>query len=476
MRPYSQPDSGLTRELDSLVCKRMTPKRPMAIVILLSMLLGGTTLSPATATEPTETRTIPQAKSMADTIVVQDDVESMVRSVTIDAPNGQVSGEDVFRAIARLQGYADDELRHVLPGGRIDLKNRFVSHGLIAMNAAFAPHIGFCLTQDNDRQTRLKVTVDRVSILKCQREAKSEIRKTLVKNWPMARRQEFGLRMDSGWETCDTKLPLVIVVHGYNSGPIQAAELLDLPRAQELPCGLFHYPNDQPIARSSRLLARELKDLADAAKGRDVVLVAHSMGGVLARETLENPQLDPGNVSRLIMLSPPNHGSQLAKFAIVMDLWEAMAALLKSDEYRSLFAAVEDGLGEASVDLEPGSVFLTRLNDRARNPNVRYSIITGTSAPIMTHDVHTIRSHLTRLAKHSRWTKFMVSKCDRMLADLDEIVDGRGDGVVACKRARLRGVTDFVALRFGHNEPISARRLGDAERVHREVIKRIMVK
>lgn len=436
--------------------------RSISVVLFLIVLMH----SSAIAQDAADT-------AAADTVVLQDDNESMIRSVRIDAPNGQVEWEDIFRAIARLQGFADDELRNALPNGTLDLNNRFVSHALMAMNTAFAPHVGFRLAKGERDQSQLMVTVDRESILNCQRDIKSEIRNTLVENWPLAEPLEFGLRMDPKWETRDADMPLVVVVHGYNSGPVQAGELLDLPRTENMPCGLFHYPNDQPIVESARLLSRELKELARTAKGRKVILVAHSMGGVLARETLENPKLDPGNVSRLIMLSPPNHGSQLARFAILMDLWEFLGALLESDEYRSVFAAVEDGLGEASVDLEPGSVFLTRLNRRSRNPNVQYSILMGTAAPIPARDLRAIRGRLNKLANRSRWLKFMVSKCDRILADLDEVIDGRGDGVVSLKRARLDGVTDVVALRFGHNQPIAVRRFGGAERAHREVMKRI---
>ena len=410
----------------------------------------------------------------ADTVVVQDSKEDFVRSVRIDAPNGQVAWEDIFRAIARLQGFADEELRNALPKGTLDLNNRFVSHALMAMNTAFAPHVGFRLAKGDRDQTQLLITVDRESILECQRDIKTEIRQTLVENWPLAEPLEFGLRMDPKWETRDASMPLVVVIHGYNSGPVQAGELLDLPRTENMPCGLFHYPNDQSIAESAQLLSRELKELAKTAQGRDVVLVTHSMGGVLARETIENPKLDPGNVSRLIMISPPNQGSQLARFAILMDLWEFLGALLESDEYRSVFAAVEDGLGEASVDLEPGSVFLTRLNRRDRNPNVKYSILTGVAAPIPARDLQAIRNRLNKLAERSRWLKFMVSKCDRVLADLDEVIDGRGDGVVSYKRARLKGVDDTIALRFGHNQPIAVRRFGDAKRLHHEVMKRIV--
>jgi hypothetical protein len=37
-----------------------------------------------------------------------------------------------------------------------------------------------------------------------------------------------------------------------------------------------------------------------------------------------------------------------------------------------------------------------------------------------------------------------------LVADMDEVVDGKGDGVVAIKRGRLEGVNDVVLLPFDH--------------------------
>lgn len=410
---------------------------------------------------------------MPDSISIQDDQQSLIRSVRIDAPNGKVAWEDIFRAVARLRGFSDKELKNSLSKGTIDLNNRFVSKTLTGLNFTFAPHVSFRLTKNNDSMTQLLVSIDRESMLEKRRDIKTDIRSKVVEKWPLVKPSDFGITMDSTWKTCRPDDPLVIAIHGYNSGPAAAAELLDLPRAEGLPCGVFHYPNDQAVTDSANLLSNELKDLIRLAPERNVAIVAHSMGGVLSRAVVEDPQLDPGNVARLIMISPPNHGSELARFAVLADVGEFVGGLVDRDEFRSIFDAVEDGLGEAPVDLEPGSVFLAKLNRRGRNPNVKYSILTGTSAPISSQDMKAVRGRLSQLSSRSRWVKFMVSNLDNNLARLDEVVDGRGDGVVSYKRARLNGVDDIVALRFGHNHPIATKRTGDAERVHQEVLKRL---
>jgi hypothetical protein len=45
------------------------------------------------------------------------------------------------------------------------------------------------------------------------------------------------------------------------------------------------------------------------------------------------------------------------------------------------------------------------------------------------------------------------SSADRLkdiLSDIDELVEGKGDGVVAVKRGRLNGVSDTLILPFAH--------------------------
>jgi hypothetical protein len=52
-------------------------------------------------------------------------------------------------------------------------------------------------------------------------------------------------------------------------------------------------------------------------------------------------------------------------------------------------------------------------------------------------------SHINALRDYS-------DALDKLAADMDEIVDGQGDGAVAVKRGRLDGVADIVLLPFDH--------------------------
>jgi hypothetical protein len=43
-----------------------------------------------------------------------------------------------------------------------------------------------------------------------------------------------------------------------------------------------------------------------------------------------------------------------------------------------------------------------------------------------------------------------AARLDGLLAEMDEVIDGKGDGVVSVERGRVEGVEDVVVLPFGH--------------------------
>jgi pimeloyl-ACP methyl ester carboxylesterase len=273
------------------------------------------------------------------------------------------------------------------------------------------------------------------------------LRRKFVRDSDLAK---YGIRLEDGWQRVDPAKPVVILVHGFNSTPRQNAALLAPIREAGFPCGTFAYPNDYLIRNSAQLLSSELHRLSLQYPRRHVILICHSMGGLVARACVEDSLYDPGNVERLVMIAPPTHGTIIAHFAVGTDLWEHWLSRKDGWPWERLRDSIVDGLGEAAGDLCPQSDFLTELNARPLNPRVRYTVLLGTGARLSEGQVAWIRDSVCEsLAKLPGGAR-SAQDLEALLADIDELVEGKGDGIVAVKRGRLDGVADTVVIPFSH--------------------------
>jgi pimeloyl-ACP methyl ester carboxylesterase len=283
----------------------------------------------------------------------------------------------------------------------------------------------------------------------------------------------YGLKLADGWQDFAADRPIVIVVHGFNSSPEKNQAMFSSIRAADHPCGTFAYPNDYTIPASAQLLSCELRRFGREHPERRFALVCHSMGGMVARACIEDGLYDPCNVDRLILVAPPSGGSCIAYFAVGTDVWEHWLARRSGGPWRRVRDSVVDGLGEAADELRPGSEFLDELNSRPRNPRVEYSIILGTGARISEAEIEWIRQSVVAKLAEVPGAERGAQRLDQLLADMDELVAGKGDGVVAVKRGRLDGVDDTLVIPFGHLS-VTGKPTSDAvRRVQRAVLERL---
>jgi pimeloyl-ACP methyl ester carboxylesterase len=285
--------------------------------------------------------------------------------------------------------------------------------------------------------------------------------------------KRYGLVLDDENAAVPIDSRVVILVHGFNSTPLQNAAMLESIRSTRLLCGSFAYPNDHTISASARLLSEELRQFRRRYPRCRVALVCHSMGSLVARACVEDPQYDPGNVDQLIMIAPPSHGTLIAHFAVGSDLWEHWLSRRDGGPWRRARDSIVDGLAEAADDLCPNSPFLCELNSRPRNPRVKYSIFLGTSARFSEGQVAWIRESVCdRLAKLPGG-EGCSNRLESILNDIDELVEGKGDGVVAVKRGRLDGVSDTHVMPFGHLAVTGEACSDELRNVQRAVVERL---
>ncbi len=409
-------------------------------------------------------------------IRVEHDAETFVSTIGIRAEGGRVAWSDVLRALARARGNDDEALERVERDRRFPITGKRWRALRLGLNLALKPDVRFDVRQAETEggEPWLLIKLDRRALLASKRHFKARLRGAWLRRHPSRRR--YGLELDPGWDRADARQDLVVVVPGLDSSAERIGTLLLTIRQQGLPCAVFRYPNDQPIADSATLLAGELKAFAEEHPGRGLSLVTSSMGGLVARAVIEDPELDTGNVRRLIMVAPPNHGSALARFGFGLDVWEHVRDKVRHKETRLFYSLVEDGLSEAAADLRPGSPFLRKLNARGRNPRVHYTILLGTGGPLRPTELVLLRESIASAGERSRWIRLFGARLHGWLEDLDEVVEGRGDGAVSVERGQLEGVDDTVVLKFRHVPELPRRGRDGVERLHQEVLKRLAQK
>jgi pimeloyl-ACP methyl ester carboxylesterase len=192
----------------------------------------------------------------------------------------------------------------------------------------------------------------------------------------------------------DTKTPAdhfagnrVVLVHGLDDPGIIWHDLAPVLLENGYPVLIMSYPNDQAITASTRFFFDQMQQLAQKDSG-PVVIVAHSMGGLVVRDMLTRPGFDYTSavadqkvpaVKCLILVGTPNHGTQMARFRIFTEIRDQIFHLFRPDTH--WLQCLLDGTGAAAIDLLPGSKFLTELNLRPLPEDTQMHVIAGVITP-----------------------------------------------------------------------------------------------
>jgi len=254
----------------------------------------------------------------------------------------------------------------------------------------------------------------------------------------------YGLFLRSA-KAPDGVAPRAVLVHGLDEPGNIWDDLVPALGEAGFEVWEFRYPNDQGIDRSADLLAEHWPQLET---DRPVMLIGHSMGGLVVRDfvsRLRHPEgaasaVDGPAVAGVILVGTPNQGSEWARLRVWLELREQLAP--GADGRFSLFAGLRDGTGAAKIDLRPGSAFLTELAEREWPTRVPVRIIGGVllePPPSMTAGLESIGDDLVSpeldTALRSWWA---------------DIGDGLGDGVVPVASLTLQDAPPPILVPASH--------------------------
>jgi pimeloyl-ACP methyl ester carboxylesterase len=335
-----------------------------------------------------------------------------------------------------------------LDAGSINLRGFAGSLFVQALNASLGEGCHVALDGDNAEALILKVDPKKLPhSFDSLRKATRVFTAAAAPDWTAAQRRNYGIWMPP---QVDPHRPMVVLVHGLDCNRSNWYPMAELLIGQGYQVAYFTYPSDEPLEESATLFTRDMRAVREVFPEVKLDVIAHSMGGLVARDYIEGDDY-AGGVEHLVMLGTPNAGSRWAAYRWGLELQEHYH-LWKSDPNWHWTWAITDGLGEAGRDLKPTSVFLKSLNARPRRADVKYTIVAGDQHPAVPITANALDGAANIVPNRAaQWWGFRQteSALHRAAAKV-RAHTGSSDGPVSVKSTRLEGVDDFVELQADH--------------------------
>jgi pimeloyl-ACP methyl ester carboxylesterase len=155
------------------------------------------------------------------------------------------------------------------------------------------------------------------------------------------------------------KIP-VLFVHGINGTPLDFSYFIEKLDRSRFQAWVFYYPSGMRLDSVAAYLDQMVIRLRTEYRFRQLLVVAHSLGGLVARSfILREAEADDNNLIPLfVSIATPWNGHNAARLGVKyaphsIPVWH---------------------------DLAPGSNFLTRLFYRGKEPNLAYHFLPASTA------------------------------------------------------------------------------------------------
>lgn len=163
-----------------------------------------------------------------------------------------------------------------------------------------------------------------------------------------------GFYLTEPWDSSVNK-PLLLLVHGINGSPKNFASLLELLDTSEFRVALYHYPSGMSIDDSAYILSQTINDMLIRQPQQDYLVVAHSMGGLVAKRFIH-------------MQARAGQSSALRQFVSMSSPWLGHKVAETGLEYAPVVAPVWE-------DIAPSSEFIRLLGDFQLPEHIDYTLL-----------------------------------------------------------------------------------------------------
>ncbi len=350
----------------------------------------------------------------------------------IPATNGRIGWKHVSAALAKALQLDQASIAEMLPAGEIDLDSPAVSFSLLAINLAVGNRLSFAVTRDGNQKPRLLIRCDPSLLHLSDRLEKSG---------------DVTLYHDEGWLQSGEGRPIVLCLHGLNGNHDAFDGLRQQLRSHGYPTAAVAYESQRSIAAIARDVSVMVgSHLESCSHNQTLVVVGHSMGGLIAREWTNHPALENDAITGLITIGTPHQGSAWATLPPLMQLFVEGEFGVSDVSDLILHAPSSPALR----DIAPGSAFLDALNATENRDDVRYTSVIGTGSPVDATTVEKIQQTFRQLERRDGFVRLIRPRIEPLLNGFDELVRGRGDGIVASQNAAMASTTDLVEVDLSH--------------------------
>lgn len=225
---------------------------------------------------------------------------------------------------------------------------------------------------------------------------------------------------------------VIVFVHGLEGGASTFSPARRVCTERGIVPLTFDYPNDGPAQQAASDLCKKLSDLSGKHPTLRLVIVAHSLGGLITVLAVCDPQFPPDLVTDVFTLGTPFRGSSIAEFQSEAELSNVVWRLTKGDW--DAVDTVNDGRGEAARDILPNSKILRRIREHRIPETIRIPLGAGSKSYLNDEGRELLRRELPSEMRRLRVSSAYTRKLERLLKS-DEIKDGRGDGAVTVESA-----------------------------------------